>query len=258
MDGDPSESVSGGGLASGISYRLGASRRGLALGLAAFVALLGACAGEPTIQTGADAETIMDGRLARVDNTRSSLVYVDPDADYGRYDSVLLVPLDVDHIEIIQPNTTSSVANRFNRDWELTDSDRSKLQDAFREAMEKAIADGGDFSLAEDGGENVLRVEAMITQIAPNAPKDDVQSRGTRSTIITEGAGSLSVAMMLADGDSGEVLAIIKDTRSGQSNMNTINNSVTNMAEVRRHFRTWGMQLNNGLVALQTRANAAE
>lgn len=234
----------------------GVGRYGRALGAAALVALLGACAGEPTIQTGPDAETIMDGRLARVDNTRSSLVYVDPDADYGRYNSVLLVPLDVDHIEIIQPDATSSVANRFNRDWELTDSDRTRLQDAFREAMEKAINDGGSFSLAEETGEDVLRVEAMITQIAPTAPKDDVQSRGTRSTIITEGAGSLSVAIMLVDGDSGEVLAIIKDTRSGQNNINTINNSVTNMAEVRRHFRTWGTQLNNGLLALQERANA--
>ncbi|MEL7045067.1 MAG: DUF3313 family protein, partial [Pseudomonadota bacterium] len=159
--------------------------------------------------------------------------------------------------EVIQPSTTSSVANRFNRDWELNDRDRTGRQNAFREAVEKAISDDGTFALVEEGGENVLRVEAMITQIAPTAPKDDVQSRGTRSTIITEGAGSLSVAMMLVDGDSGEVLDIIKDTRSGQNNMNTINNSVTNMAEVRRHFRTWGMQLNNGLIALQERANAA-
>ena len=54
-------------------------------GLLAALSLLGACSSEPTIQTGEDAETIMEGRLARVDNSRSDLTYLDPTADYARY-----------------------------------------------------------------------------------------------------------------------------------------------------------------------------
>ncbi|MEE4278367.1 MAG: DUF3313 family protein [Halieaceae bacterium] len=196
----------------------------------------------------------MDGRLSRVDNTQGSLVYVDPDADYARYRRVFVAPLNVDHIEIVQPGRGVSAVSRVNRDWELDDEDRSRLQQEFAETVRKAIKDGGSFAIADARGDDVIVIDAMITQIAPTAPRDDVQSRGTRSTIITEGAGSISVAIVLADGDSGEALAIIKDTRDGQSGFGTINNRVTNLAELRRHFRSWGTQLSDGLLALRERA----
>jgi hypothetical protein len=227
------------------------SVRALALATAT---LLSACAGDPTIQTGDDAETIMDGRLARVDNARASLVYVDPDFDYGRFDAVMIDPLDVEHIEVIQPSSSSSSINRFNREWELTDKDKESLRSNFSEAVKGAISSRGAFELTDEADHNVVRIAALITQIAPTGPRDDVQSRGVRSTVITDGAGSISVAMMITDSTSGEVLAIIKDTRDGESNFGTINNRVTNIAELRRHFNAWGRQLSDGLVALQQRS----
>ncbi len=232
----------------------------LLMGAAAIatMATLAACSTPPaTIQTGEDAETIMDGRLARVDNSRSALAYVDPNGDYGRFSKVWIYPLDLDNVEIVQPNSSSSIANRFNREWELTDSDKESLQRQFNESVSQAITRGGKFTMAEEGGKDVLRIDAMVTRLAPTAPRDDMSSRGARSTVITQGAGSISVAMVLSDGYSGEVLAIIKDTRnSGSTNNWTLNNSVSNMAEVRRIFSSWGTQLHDGLVALQERAAA--
>lgn len=224
----------------------------------AVAAALGACSSPPSIQTGEDADTIMDGRLARVDNSRSSLAYVDPNGDYGRFSKVLVAPLDLDNVEIVQPNNNTSVINRFNTEWELTDEDTAKLQDQFQEAMAKAFGNNS-FALTEEGGKDVVRVDAMITRIAPSAPRDDVTTRGTRSIVLTEGAGSMSISMVLSDGYSGEVLAIIKDAQtSGSTNIWSINNSVTNMAEVRRIFNIWGNRLADGLVALQAReADAA-
>ncbi|WOJ95611.1 DUF3313 family protein [Congregibacter brevis] len=221
------------------------------------LALLVGCAEQPSIQTGEDAEVIMGG-LAKVDNSRADLAYIDPNADYARYTKVFIVPLDVDNVEIIQPDTSGSMVNRYNREWELTDSDKAKLQSSFQESMAKALTDGGAFEIAEQGGDDVIKLEAMITQIAPSAPKDDQMSRTTaRSTVITEGGGSMSLAIMLADGDSGEPLAIIKDRRtSTNSTMWGINNSVTNMAEVRRNFNSWAKQIHDGLLAMQARGNS--
>ncbi|EAQ97758.1 DUF3313 family protein [Congregibacter litoralis] len=222
------------------------------------LALLSACAEQPSIQQGEGAETILGG-LAKVDNSRADLAYVDPNADYARYTKVLIEPLDLDNVEIVQPDATRSMVNRYNREWELTDEDKAKLQTAFNDAMEKALQAGGAFEIASDGGDDVIRLEAMVTRIAPVAPKDDMQSRTTaRSTVITQGGGSISVAIMLADGDSGEPLAIIKDSRSSMnSNMWSVNNSVTNMAEVRRNFSSWAKQIHDGLLAMQARGNAA-
>lgn len=217
-------------------------------------ALLTACAEQPSIQTGANAETIMGG-LIKVDNSRADLAYVDPTADYSRYTKVYVAPLDLDNVEIIQPNANSSMVNRYNREWELTDSDKRALQSSFADAMAKALTDGGAFEVTDQGGDDVIALEAMVTQIAPSGPKDDQMSRTTaRTTVITEGGGSMSLAIMLADGDSGEPLAIIKDSRgSVNSSMWGVNNSVSNMAEVRRNFSAWANQIHDGLLKLQAR-----
>jgi hypothetical protein len=159
----------------------------------ALLALAG-CAGEPTIQTGEDAEVIM-GNLNKVDNSRMGLVYVDPNADYARYTRAHILPLDLDHVEIIQPNTSGSMVNRYNRDWELTDKDKAALQDAYREVMAREISKNGAFALADSTGDDVLTIGAMITAIAPSAPKDDAMSRSTaRSRVYSESAGSISIA----------------------------------------------------------------
>jgi len=222
-------------------------------------ALLAGCAGEPTLQTGPDAETIMDGKLARVDNTASQLAYLDPTADYARYRRVYIAPLDVDDIEIIQPNASSSAINRYNREWELNDEDRRWLRDTFRASMEKTISEGGAFEITDGGGDDVIVVEAMITQIAPAGPRDDMQTRSVpRSRVYSEGAGGMSIAIAIADGDSGEILALIKDTRNSSNASWGVNNRVTNQAEVRRNFDSWGRRLHDGLLRLRAAADGAE
>ena len=218
------------------------------------LALLAACAGDPTIQTGDDAETIM-GNLNKVDNARADMAYVDPVGDYGRYTKVWLSPLDVDNVEIIQPDASSSVINRYNREWELTDKDKDTLRQSFREAMEKELTAGGAYEIADGPGDDVLRIDTMITAIAPSAPRDDFDSRAVgRSRVYTQGAGGMSIAVMFADGDSGEVLAVIKDTRNSDNSTWGLNNSVSNMAEVRRNFNAWGKRIHDGLLALRKRA----
>lgn len=202
----------------------------------------------------------MDGRLARVDNTRSAVVYIDADADYARYTKLRIVPLDVDNVEVVQNNRSTSLVNRFDTEWELTDSDKERLRAEFRKSMEKTIGDDGQFEITDEDGDDVLRLEAMVTRIAPTGPKDDAASRGAgRSYVITDGAGSISVAMLLTDGDSGEVLAVIKDTYNSQNNVNWgMNNSVTNLAEVRRAFSSWGNRLQNGLLTLRARTTTGD
>lgn len=220
------------------------------------ISLLAACAGDPTIQTGDDAETIM-GSLNKVDNARADMAYVDPAGDYGRYTKVLLTPLDVDNVEIIQPSATSSVINRYNREWELTEKDKENLRKSFKEAMEKELTAGGAYEIADGPGDDVLRIDTMITAIAPSGPRDDFDSRTVgRSRVYTQGAGGMSIAVMFADGDSGEVLAMIKDTRNSDNSTWGLNNSVSNMAEVRRNFNAWGRKIHDGLLALRERGEA--
>ncbi|NQY03673.1 MAG: DUF3313 family protein [Halieaceae bacterium] len=213
---------------------------------AAAVTVMTACSStEPTVQTGDDAEVIM-GNLHKVDNSRTDLAYVDPEANFGKYNSVLVQPLGVDNVEIRQPNNSYSAVG--NRTWELTDKDKENLRKSFAESMGKQMEKCG-YPVVTEAGDDVLQVAAMITGIAPAAAKDDNSSRAVgRTRVYTEGAGAMAVAVMFGDSETGEVLAMIKDTRQSNSAGNWgLNNSVSNMADVRRFFNGWANQICQGL-----------
>jgi hypothetical protein len=209
--------------------------------------LLAACASEPTIQRGEDAEVI-DDRLYRVDNARFDFAYVDPEIDFGRYRQVRLLPLDLDHAEIVQPSRGGGVGRLAREEWELDDEDRRVLQDAYIEAMNGAIARSERFTVTDAAGPDVIAVEAILTRLAPSAPKDDMRSRPAgHSRVFTQGAGSISIAVALVASESGEVLALAKDTRDGETDGWGLNERVSNIAEVRRVFGLWAGFVAGGL-----------
>ena len=212
--------------------------------LGSTLALVTACSSTPEVQTGEDAEVI-GGNLHRVDNSKADVAYIDPAADFSRYSRVMLQPLGVDNIEIIQPDTRGSAINRGN--WELTDSDKQMLQEMYHDTMVKQLQEKGHFPVVNEAGDDVLQIAAMITAIAPSASKDDNVSRPAgRSYVITEGAGAIAVAVAFGDSETGEVLALVKDSRSSASYWG-MNNSVTNRADVQRMFTSWAIQINSSL-----------
>lgn len=214
------------------------------IGTAGLLALLAACSSTPEVQTGADAEVIGDN-LHRVDNTRAKVAYIDPDADFSKYQRVLVRPLGVDKVEIIQPDKSRGSSR--GGDWELTDSDKVTLQQMFHDTMEKQLQEKGNFPLATEPGDDVIEISAMLTALAPAAPKDDNRSRPAgRSTVYTEGSGAIAVAVAFGDSETREVLALVKDSRSSSSHWGA-NNSVSNKADIQRMFTSWAAQINNSL-----------
>ena len=210
------------------------------------ISLITACTSTPEVQTGADAEVIM-GDLHKVDNSRTDLAYVDPNADFSKYHKIMLMPLGTDNVEIIQPNTSGS-ASRINRgNWELTDGDRENLQTIFHESMVKQLETKGGYEIVTVPGDDVLQVQAAILAIATSAPKDDFRSAG-RSQVYTQGAGSMAVMVAFADSETGEVLGLMKDSRASNSAAYWgRNNSVSNLSDVRVMFNSWATGIRKGL-----------
>lgn len=201
---------------------------------------LAACNSTPRDPEFSDSEVIMD-RLHLVTNARVGMAYVDPNVDLADFNSIMIDTLDLSNVEITQPNTSNSTARRTT--WELTDRDRQSLQNAFREVFERELAETGDYGVVSEPGPNVLRLSAAITRIAPNATRDDGRSRHVgRTRVYTEGAGSMTMAFALSDSQTGEVFAIVKDSRSG-SPVWGVNNSVSNMGDVRFMFNRWARML---------------
>jgi len=206
--------------------------------------LLVGCQNTAQHQTGRDTADIPPN-LVRVNHTSAKLAFVDPNAEFSKYTAILVTPLGVDNVEIIQPS--SSITTTGNRNWQLTDADKQRLQQDFREAMVKQLSEKGGYPLVDTAADNVLQISAILTRIAPTAPKDDNRSRPPgRVRIFTEGAGKLRVEVTFSDAETGAVLALAKDTRSGSAIWG-VNNNVTNSAEVRRVFNAWAMQIRTQL-----------
>jgi hypothetical protein len=218
----------------------------LSIALAA-VTLVSACSSTPEIQTGEDAEVIM-GDLHKVDNSRTDLAYVDPNADFSKYQKVMLMPLGMDNVEIIQPNNRDSMSRSNRSNWELTDSDKENLQKIFHESMTKELDKKGGYAIVTEVGDDVLQIQAAVLTIAPTAPKDDGSSRAIgRSQVYTQGAGSMAVMVAFADSETGEVLGLMKDSRASNSANWGRNNSVTNLSNIRIMFNSWARGIRNGL-----------
>jgi hypothetical protein len=211
---------------------------GVRLFFLAVISLLASCASvEPTIQTGPDAEVI-DGKLHRVDNSSMGIAYVDPGVDFSRFQRLLIDPLGVDNVKIIEPGR-SAVSRAAGDNWELDDRDRKALQGAFADSMRINLEEKGDYKIVTEAAGDVLRISAKLVSFAPNAPRDDARSRSIgRTRTYSEGIGDLSISISFSDSETGEVLALVKDTDSGSS-MWGVNNRVSNLGEVRFMFNGW-------------------
>jgi hypothetical protein len=218
----------------------------LSIALAA-VTLVSACSSTPEVQTGEDAEVIMDS-LHKVDNSRTDLAYVDPNADFSKYQKIMLIPLGMDNVEIIQPNNNSSMSRTNRSNWELTDSDKEKLQEVFHESMTKELEKKGGYAIVTEAGDDVLQLQAAVLAIAPTSPKDDAHSRPIgRSQVYTQGAGSMAVMVAFVDSETGEVLGLMKDSRASNSANWGRNNSVSNLSDIRLMFNSWARGIRSGL-----------
>lgn len=211
------------------------------------VALIAACSSTPEIETGEDAEVIM-GNLHKVDNSRTDLAYVDPKADFSKYSKIMLMPLGMDNVEIIQPNSNSSMSRIKRGNWELTEKDKATLQDVFHNSMVKQLDKKGGYTIVTAVDDDVLQVQAAILAIAPTAPKDDGHSRAAgRSQVYTEGFGSIAIMVAFADSETGEVLGLMKDSLASSSSYWGRNNSVSNLSDVRNMFDRWAAGIRKGL-----------
>ena len=198
---------------------------------------VGIASGQSDKDSGPD---VILGTLHKVDNAKVGIAYVDPNADFSLYNKILLDPLAVDKVEIVQPSRSAANSRK---PWVLTDKNKASLQKHYMEVFTRELEETGDYQIVTEPGPDVLRISASLIGIAPAAGKDDNSSRGLgRTRVYSAGAGAMAIAFGFSDSASGEILGIVKDSRSG-SPMWGVNNSVSNMSDVRFMFGRWARMI---------------
>lgn len=191
--------------------------------------LVGACS-TPTIEEQPSGEFVAEN-LYRVQSSGFREAFVHRDAQLRSYGSVDIQPLDLAKVELssrIVPGT-----NR--RDWRLTPERETGLQRSWSEAMGNAFS---RYGRATDG-DKTLQIAARLTSILPGRPTSTTVGGALQPPGSTQEAMDISVEFRLYDLTSGDLLAVIRDTRS----ITTVNLSRTGSASIRQLFGTWASLL---------------
>lgn len=222
------------------------------LGALALVVLLGlGCAGPPFALvrdwSGPLPETTVEG-LYRVRASQVGAVYLRPDAEFSRYDTVVIDPVTLAYRSRPRPAT---VFNRrpgnFILSWEATDRIRRTL----RQAFEREMAGSAWFRVGSEAGEGVLRVSGHIRDLVWEVPPP----RGGESYTVQR-TGTMLLILDLRDSETGELLARVADRRSIQPEGFTVsggyeNSAVNHWAGVRYLASRWARVLRQGLDSLR-------
>jgi hypothetical protein len=170
-------------------------------------------------------------------------VYVRPGVEFKAYKTLSIDPVVVEFDKSWDPNEYVRSASR-----QMSTEDIQKIKDdmasEFRKVFTEELGKGG-YTVVEKPGDDTLRVMPALANVYINAP--DRMEPG-RSVTLTVDAGRVTLVMELRDGPTGQILARVVDTKSGNSSgPMQVTNRVTNSADFRRAVSAWADKLREGL-----------
>ena len=209
----------------------------------AVAALVVGCAAEPSIQTGPDAEMTFDG-LVRIDNSRFSAAWIDPDIDLTQYSKLLPGGAEFQFRNVQKTSRTTMRASSENEFW-ISDSTRQKLIDTVSEVFSDELSRSEHFTLADERGADTLIIVGALHDIVSRVPPDFVG----RGEIYLSSLGEATLVIEISDSLSGEVIYRAVDRRAVENVGGQMirANSATTGGEVRRGARRWATRLREGL-----------
>jgi hypothetical protein len=132
--------------------------------------------------------------------------YARRDAGLASYRVVDIEALGVSDIDI--PNT--AVAATLKRDWQMTSQRQAAMQQTWAAAMAKAFSGYGQAV----SGEGVLRIASKLTRIAPGMSTAVTVGGALQPAGSSRDAVQISAEFRLYDGGDGNLLAVIRDSRT--------------------------------------------
>lgn len=133
------------------------------------------------------------------------IAYLRPGAEFGRYDRVLLEPIEVTFAPEWEPLRPGSTFPLSQRDMEKL---RHDVAEPLRESFVNTIERDDKYPLVEEPGPGVLRIRLRVADVRLNAP--NLESPG-RSEQWARSAGEMTLVAELIDADSGALLGRIID-----------------------------------------------
>lgn len=195
-------------------------------------------------------EVSLDG-MKLVEKDRRGEIYADPGIDWNVYDQIQLDPATVAFRKNWQRDQNRG------RPLKVRDSDMEKIKtnlaELFDEVFTEELTVNGDYTLATESGDNVMRIKPHIVDLDVYAP-DTVNPGITRT--FTRQTGKMTLKLEIYDSVTGDLIATASDRREAPYHQYMQwTTSVTNNRDARNMLRRWAKDLHKRLDEARTTAN---
>mgnify|MGYP001822404979 FL=1 len=188
------------------------------------------CAQPPAV-TSEPAQEFASQGLYLVTGSGFASAYARPDAKLNSYRTVNIEKLQLNNIDI--PNTV--VGGTLRRNWQMTDERVDALQSVWDGAMRRSFS---AYTLV-GSDDTALRITAAITRLAPGRPTATTIGGGAQPMSSSQDVIEVSAEFRLYDQPTGELLAVIRDSRT----MLSVGMSRTAPAAIQTMFNSWAALL---------------
>jgi hypothetical protein len=183
-----------------------------------------------------DLELTFDG-LVRIDNSRFSNAWIDPDVDLSQYDKIMAGGAEFE-FRAVKKSTSSTTTRRANEsEFWISDKKRQELIEIVSEAFRNELQKSEHFTMADAPGPDVLVIVGGLHDIVSRVPPDMVG----RGDIYLSSVGEATLVLEARDSLSGETIYRAIDRRAAEraGGQMVVSNTVTTKSEVRRLAQRW-------------------
>ncbi|MEH6580759.1 MAG: DUF3313 family protein [Halioglobus sp.] len=177
--------------------------------------------------------------------------WIHPDADFSKYNQVMLVDGRVEYRDVgpVQ-NSRSSHLRSNERYFGISEKDRERFEQRVGESFNKQLVRSSrKFDIVEQAGPGTLILRGHLVDIASTVPP---QLAGS-GEVYSNSVGEVTLILELFDGETGKPLAMAIEKRaiqsSGGNSIDTMfaSNSVSAWSEVNRWASRTGSRVAKGL-----------
>ena len=192
----------------------------------------------------------IDGMLLKED-AKVDLAYVRPGVDWKKFKTVYIRALNVtDEAKDATPDRKPKGRGHLRDSWIIPEKDIQLMKSEFTRIISESMEKGG-LSIVEEVRADTLVIIPAIIDIYLKAPIERSRSsNNARGGVYTDGAGSMTLSAVYADGSSMQVIAYAVDNKY-PSSMWSRNTRIQNISDMKRLFRSWGKMLAKSLSNIQ-------
>jgi hypothetical protein len=197
----------------------------------------------------AEGELTHDG-LQRIESKRFALAWVRPDAHFGGYKKLIVLPAEIAYKDPKKARKTYRPGTSSGDDtYILSESRIERLRKALRETFQEEVIEKGGWELTDKPGPDVLIARGGLIDMVVRVPP----TTAGRSRIYLDTFGEATLVIELYDSQTRQILARIADREAAEPAGERVGWDMEAPGEVRRMFRAWAKRFREALDEARTR-----